>query len=80
MKGKTFLAWAIDLNTAGGHGLAGRYFWGYDIPKHLKGCLISLFETRKVARQARDQAKLGGVFPKARVARVKVTITTQRLD
>ena len=76
-----FLAWAIDLNTAEGHGLAGRYFWARDnIPTHLEGCLIALFTTRKVARLARDQAKQSGIYPKARVARVKVTIKTQRLD
>lgn len=75
---KKFKAWAIDLNTPEGHGLAGRYFFGASVPEHLEGCVTALFKSREVARGAKTYARQGDVFPNARVVRAEVTITTRR--
>ena len=70
-----FLAWAVDLNTAEGHGLAGRYFFGNPVPEHMEGCVTSLFKTRAAALRGKAQARQGNVFPNARVVRVQVVIS-----
>ena len=70
---KTFTAWAIDSQSPEGHGLLGRYFFGYDIPPSSEGCRIALFKTRRLAREhCKKITYLGDWKPKA--TKVKVTI------
>ena len=76
---KQFNAWAINTNE--GHGFLGRYYFGYQIPKHMEGCVSALFKTRKEAREALAETQKGYTpFPRACVSRVKVTITEIRQD
>jgi len=73
-----FKAWAIDLNTEEGHGLAGRYFFGTSIPEHMEGCRKALFATRSIARAKIGRVRQAGIFPNARVVRVGVTIQEEK--
>ena len=67
-----FYAWAIDTKE---HGYIGR-FWHFgkppDIPLNSLGCLISLFETRTIARDALQYVR--GAYKKAKVVRVRIYI------
>ena len=74
MNDRKFKAWAIDLKTKEGHGFVGRYLVGTPIPKHMKGCVTALFETRSSARKNLDYVRQGNIFPNAQVVRVEVTI------
>ena len=73
---KRFNAWAIHTRSSEGHGFIGRY-WCFNggrsvIPKHMEGCEIALFTTRKLARE-----NLPGVrqsFPHAQVVQVKILV------
>ena len=71
-----FTAWAIDTRSPEGHGLLGRYFFGYrNIPPSSEGCETALFKTRKIAREHRKRmATYSGDTWKPRVIRVKVTV------
>ena len=79
-----FTAWAIDTKSDEGHGFIGRYWW-FDnkpplVPKHLEGCKVTLFKTRKLARE--NLKSVTGdpgdgkyhAFPNATVRKVKITI------
>jgi len=71
-----FDAWAIDTQSAEGHGLLGRYFWNETIPPSIEGCKKALFVTRQLARDYRRKA-FQNYCPedwKPRVIRVHVTI------
>jgi len=76
---KIFNAWAISI----GHtrpSFISRYWWfgnkSREIPKHLEGCRVALFTTRK---EARDNLKnVRAAYPKARVEKVFVDIFTDR--
>lgn len=74
---KEFLAWAIDTRSTEGHGLLGRYFFGYHyIPPSSEGCIVALFKTRKIAREHLKNS-FTDYTPstwKPRVVRVKVSI------
>lgn len=76
-----FLAWAITTNESEGRGnFYGRYYFG-GVPKHMEGCVKTLFKTRREARKALSERKQGyTAFPKACVSRVKVTIEELRQD
>ena len=79
-KRKEFTVWAINANSKEGHGFLGRYwhFWGLqkEIPIHMKGCKVALFETRSAARCALkfDKQQKYVPYAYARVSKVKVTI------
>lgn len=67
-----FYAWAIDTKE---HGYIGR-FWNFgtpsNIPLNMLGCVVSLFETRDIARDALQYVR--GAFKKAVVVRVRIFI------
>lgn len=67
-----FKAWAIELTNGA---LAGRYYFAYQnpIPKHVEGCVIALFDTRKEARIASKQT-----FHPTSVRRVAVQIRVMK--
>ena len=71
-----YTGWAIDSQSAEGHGLIGRYWWftgkPVGIPNHMEGHLNAVFPTRREARAALPSTKRA--FPKAKVVKVKVTI------
>lgn len=71
-----FRAWAIDTCSEEGHGFIGRYWWFKgrlpEVPEHLEGCRLALFETRAIAR--RNLPAVKGAFPKAKVKRVRVLV------
>lgn len=73
-KVEKFKAWAIDANSDEGHGFIGRYwrFLEQDIPQHLKGCKIALFENRDIAR--RNLKFVRRSFEKAKAVKVEVTV------
>lgn len=82
---KSNAAWAIETGHKERAGYLGRFYFndartGRCVPLHTSGCINALFETRAAARQALVQAKRGHdwyiAFPKARVVRVCVTVTT----
>ncbi len=78
---KQFNAWAINTNEQHGKNFLGRYYFGYQIPKHMEGCVSALFKTRKEAREALSETQKGYTpFPKACVSRVQVIITEIRRD
>ena len=58
----------------GGHGFAGRYFFGTPVPEHMEGCEPALFLTRSIARATLAYVRQGDVFPNAKVVRVDVTV------
>lgn len=68
---RTFYAWAINTNDPENPGFIGRYWWR-PVSKHLEGCRIALFTTRKEARAALVDVK--SAFPKAKVKKVYDTI------
>lgn len=76
-KSYNFMTWAIDTGEVG---FIGR-FWRFgsnlhpDIPTHLLGCRIALFETRKEARRGLPFVKTS--WPNAKVVRVTVTIKSE---
>ena len=79
---KTFIAWAVDSRSKEGHGLLGRY-WRFDnshrdIPPHLEGCIVALYKTRELAREAAKSIRGDGIeytpFPKTRAIKVEVII------
>ena len=73
-----FNAWAIDTCSDEGHGYIGRYWHRIPLPVHMEGCEIALFKTRELAKAAvKDMNEHDYVqFPKAKVARVFVSIVT----
>lgn len=72
----TFYAWVIDTRSGEGHGFIGRYWWfegrRSPLPIHLEGCEVALFQTRALARK--HLPEVTDAFPKAQVARVRVTV------
>ena len=81
---KEFTAWAINSRSDEGHGYLGRY-WGFqyssqNIPSHMHGCRIALFDKRALARAEVEamKAKAYVLFPNARVEKVTVTIESSR--
>jgi len=72
-----FDAWVIDTQSVYGHGLIGRYYFTRVnglVPVHMDGCRCAMFSTRKIAREHLQQVKRS--FPKAKVIRVKVKVTS----
>jgi hypothetical protein len=74
-----FRAWAIAVNDDDGRkyqGYIGEYWWFHNkspnIPKHLEGCRIALFVTRKLAREHLEDTRIA--FPKSKIVQVKVTV------
>jgi len=81
MLNKTFYAWAVNTNSAEGHGFLGRYYFGHAIPAHLEGGVVALFKTREEARGAiRGLTAVYNPFPKIAVSRVRVSINEVRQD
>ena len=76
----TFKSWAINTQSPEGHGFLGKGWWFFGkptvIPGNLLGCKISLFDTRKDARDALQdlRGKSYNPFPKAKLSRVEITI------
>ena len=72
MLSKSFSAWAISIRQDGKVSFIGRYWFSPEIPVHLEGCRIALFDTRRLARQHLPDVKLS--YKSARVRRVAVFI------
>jgi len=75
---EVFYAWVINTRSVEGHGLIGRY-WKFEnkipnIPPHMEGCRVAMFTTRRIARENLPHVRRA--FPKAKVVRVKVKVTT----
>ena len=75
-------AWAIDTNSKEGHGFIG-VFWfekQKQLPPYQDGMRTALFRTRKQAREhlllVRPKDEKYHAFPKAKVVRVQIGITT----
>jgi len=72
-----FKAWAIHTKSNEGHGFIGRYFFCFKhdlfLPPNLEGCQVSLFKTRKIAREYLPEVRFA--FPNAKVVKVKVGVT-----
>lgn len=80
VKDREFLAWAIDTREPDGSYL-GRYYWfdghSLKIQSHMEGNVFALFMTREIARMYLVRAKGPkdrGLYPRARVQRVRVTL------
>lgn len=82
---KSNAAWAVETGDKGRRpGYLGRFYFndlrtGRCVPLHTSGCHHALFDTRGAARAALALMKPNGerhAFPKARVVRVSVTVTT----
>lgn len=67
------LAWGIDTNAKEGHGLIGYGWYGWDRPEHFGGYKTATFETREKAKAALPSVRRS--FPKARIVRVRVTVS-----
>ena len=76
---KTFTAWAIDSQSTEGHGLLGRYYFTQQIPPSLEGGRLSLFKTRKIAKEHLKKLKEGWVseYWNPKVVKVYVTVSTK---
>lgn len=75
-KPEIFYAWAIktnhtDIDLKKYHGFIGRYWWK-PVSKHLEGCRIALFTTKKIAKIYLPEVKCA--FPKASIVKVKATV------
>jgi hypothetical protein len=70
-------AWAIETGPLGG--FIGVYRFSLAVPPYFAGQPICLWKSRRDAREALSHVKglsLFGKYPRARVVRVGVTITT----
>jgi len=72
----SFKAWAIDTRSEEGHGFIGRYYWYLNLPDSSEGCELALFQTKAKAMKYLPQAQ--EAFPRAKVARVQVTVKVER--
>jgi hypothetical protein len=76
---KTYTGWAIDTQSEEGLGLIGRFWWfgltPPNIPKNMRGHRISLFETRREARENLPSVKRA--YPRAIVIKVDISISKQ---
>ncbi len=74
---KTYRGWAINARSKEGHKLIGSHWWFGDapstIPLHLQGHIVTLFRTRKEARENLDWVRER--FPKAKVEHVTVDVS-----
>ena len=74
---EAFTAWAIDSQSSEGHGLLGRYYFAQIIPVSIKGCRLSLFPTRKIAREHLAEMRRHWVSENWRPKVVKVNVIVE---
>lgn len=73
---KKYLRWAIDTVNDGRPGFIGRYWEEEGYPEIDHPLPVRLFDTRREARDflRKMKSKTYQAFPRARVARVEVTV------
>lgn len=71
------IAWAVDLDNHERYGFCGVFYFTVHTQPYHDGNRTAVFSTRREARKAMKNAELKKTWPKAKVVKVMIVISSQ---